>query len=109
MGCVSGGSTVAATTEQRQQGRSGAAMAGSVAAALATQGQWRQRGGSRAVFAGTRRQLSGNDERGRRVAGHRWQLLQQSGGSGGSTATVASARGHWRQRRDGARATVLAE
>jgi hypothetical protein len=104
MGCVSGGSAVAAEAEQREQGRSSTATVGSVVAESAMQGQQRQRGGSRAVFAGARRQLSGSDERGGRVAGHWRQLLQQSGGSGGSTATAASAQGRQRQHRDGARA-----
>jgi hypothetical protein len=93
MGCVLGSSTVVAEAEQRQQGRSGAVTAGSAAAALATGDQWRQRGGSRALFVGTQWQLSGSDERGGRVAGHWWQRLQQRGGSGGSTATAASAQG----------------
>ena len=75
MGCVSGGSAVAAEAEQREQGRSGAATVGSVVAESATRGQRRQRGGSRAVFAGARRQLSGSDERGGRAAGHWRQLL----------------------------------
>ncbi len=104
MGCVSSGSAVAAEAEQRKQGRSGTATVGSVVAESATRGQWRQRGGSRAVFAGARRQLSGSDERGGRATGHRRQLLQQSGGSGGSTATAASAQERQRQRRDGGRA-----
>ena len=104
MGCVSGGSAVVAEAEQREQDRSGVVTVGSMVAELATQGQLRQRGGSRAVFAGARRQLSGSDERGGRAAGHWRQLLQQSGGSGGSTATAASAQGRQRQRRDGARA-----
>ncbi len=104
MGCVSGGSTVAAEAEQREQGHSGAAKVGSVVVELATQGQRWQRGGSRAVFAGARRQLSGSNEWGGRAAGHWRQLLQQSGGSGGSTEMAASAQGHRRQRRDGARA-----
>ena len=104
MGCVSGGSTVAAEAEQREQGRSVAVTVGSVVAESATRGQRRQRGGSRAVFAGARRQLSGSNERGGRAAGQRLQVLQQSGVSGGSTATAASAKGRRRQRRDGARA-----
>jgi hypothetical protein len=104
MGCVSGGSAVAAEAEQREQGRSGTATVGSVVAESATRGQWQQRGGSRAVFAGAQRQLSGSDERGGRAAGQRRQLLQQSGDSSGSTATAASAQGRRRQRRDGARA-----
>ncbi len=104
MGCVSGGSAVAAEAEQREQGRSSAVMVGSVVAELATRGQRRQRGSSRAVFAGARWQLSGSNERGGRAAGHRRQLLQHSGGSGGSMATAASAQGRQRQRRDGARA-----
>jgi hypothetical protein len=90
MGCVSGGSAVAAEAEQREQGRSGAATVGSVVAESAMQGQWWQRGGSRVVFVGARRQLSGSNERGGRAAEHRRQLLQQSGGSNGSTATAAS-------------------
>jgi hypothetical protein len=104
MGYVSGGSAVVAEAEQREQGRSGAATVGSVMAESATQGQQRQHGGSRAVFAGARRQLSGSVERGGRGAGHWLQLLQQSGDSGGSMATAASAQGHRWQRRDGARA-----
>jgi hypothetical protein len=104
MGCVSGGSTVTAEAEKREQGRSGAAMVGSVVAESVTQGQRWQRGSSRAVFVGARRQLSGSNERGGRAAGNWRQLLQQSGGSRGSTATAASAQGRWRQRRDGARA-----
>ncbi len=104
MGCVSGGSAVAAEAEQQEQGRSGAAMVCSMVAELAMQGQRWQRGGSRAVFAGARRQLSGSNERGGRAAGHWRQLLQQSGGSGGSMAMAASAQGRWRQRRDSARA-----
>ncbi len=84
---------MAAEAEQRQQGRSGMAMVGSAVVVSATQGQRRQCGGSRAVFAGARRQLSGSDERGRRAAEHRRQLVQQSGGGGFSAATAASARG----------------
>ncbi len=61
MGCVSGGSAVAAEAEQREQGRSGAATVGSVVVESATRGQRRQRGGSRAVFAVARRLLSGSD------------------------------------------------
>ena len=75
MGCVSGGSAVAAEAEQREQGRSVAVTVGSMVAESATQGQRRQHGGSRAVFAGARRQLSGSDERGGRAEGHRRQLL----------------------------------
>ncbi len=104
MGCVSGGSAVAAEAEQWEQGHSGVETVGSVVAELATRGQWWQHGGSRAVFAGARRQLSGSNERGRRAAGHWRQLLQQSGGSGGSMATAASTQERWQQRRDGARA-----
>ncbi len=90
MGCVGGGSAVAVEAAQRQQGCSGMAMAVSVAAVLATQGQWQQRGGSRALFVGTQQQLSGRDERGGRAAEHLRQWLQQSGGSSGSTAMAVS-------------------
>jgi hypothetical protein len=84
-------------------------MAVSVAAMLATQGQRWQRGGSRALFVGAQRQLSGSDERGGRTAGHLRQQLQQSGGSGGSTALVVSAQGRWQQCRGGGRVAVAAQ
>jgi hypothetical protein len=86
MSCVSGGSVVAAEAEQRQQGHSSAAMAGSAAAALAMRGRRSQRGGSRALFVGAQRQLSGSNEWGGRAAGHWQQRLQKSDGGSSSTA-----------------------
>jgi hypothetical protein len=84
---VNGGSAVAA-------GRCLWEHSSSSAAAM-SEAAGQQHGGSRALFVGTHRQLSGSNEWGGRVAGHGWQRLQQSGGGSGSTATEVSTQ--WRQ------------